>query len=71
MEEQEPVSEGLEAVPEDAVLLPFPRDGPLGKQGEVLSLPELRDILGEFAWGALAKGTAKVYKLIFHIKLSK
>ena len=52
---------------EAAVLLPFPRDGPIGKQGEVLTLPELktrsRDILGEFAWKSLAKGTAKVYKL--------
>ena len=42
---------------EDAVLLPFPCDGPLGNQGEVLTLPELRnrsrDILGEVDWGAL------------------
>ena len=52
---------------EDAVLHPFPWDGPLGKQGEVLTLPELktrsRGVLGEFAWGSLAKGIAKVYRL--------
>jgi hypothetical protein len=52
---------------EDAVLLLFPSDGPLGKQDEVPTLPQLKtqscDILGEFAWESLAKGTAKVYKL--------
>jgi hypothetical protein len=46
----------------------LPRDGPLVRQGENISLPELKhrscDLLSEFAWNSLAVGTSKVYKLL-------